>query len=145
MCCNEQLKVLWPETPVKDVLRLAIDPPSASSIDRTVAALIDLGVLAPDNTLTPLGSHSCLTAFVCVLMLYSTGRCLSRFPLEPKIGKMLLYSVLFGCSDYALTAAAYISAGKVGCVFSQHTWELCTDWIVVFFLPGYLRHVRGWT
>ena len=42
----------------------------------------------------------------------SLGSCLTKLPLEPKIGKMLIYSVHFGCVEYALTAAALLSLGK---------------------------------
>uniref|UniRef100_A0AAY4CT35 ATP-dependent DNA/RNA helicase DHX36 n=1 Tax=Denticeps clupeoides TaxID=299321 RepID=A0AAY4CT35_9TELE len=72
-------------------LRKALDPPSEKAIELAVTHLIDLNALDRQEELTPLGFH------------------LARMPVEPHIGKMILFGGLLGCLDPVLTIAASLS------------------------------------
>lgn len=77
----------------------AIDPPDRQSISTAVTSLMDIGALRqkPDND-----SYS-------QVELTALGRHLSRLPLDPRVGKLLIFGSLFSCVDVALTIAATIS------------------------------------
>lgn len=72
-------------------LRKALDPPSEKAIQLAITHLIDLNALDREEQLTPLGFH------------------LARMPVEPHIGKMILFGALLGCLDPVLTIAASLS------------------------------------
>ncbi|BDA50474.1 3'-5' RNA helicase YTHDC2 [Coccomyxa sp. Obi] len=73
-------------TSIAEFLDKAVEPPPAVSVANAVRLLQDIGALeAPGERLTVLGRH------------------LAALPLPPRIGKMLLYGVLFGCLDPILT------------------------------------------
>lgn len=76
---------------VKDVLAAMIEPPSAAHVEAELKLVRRLGALDEDDNLTPL------------------GRVLHRAPLQPELGKLLLYSCLFRCFDAGLTLAAVAS------------------------------------
>ncbi len=75
-------------TSIAEFLDKAVEPPPAVSVANAVQLLQDIGALeAPGERLTVLGRH------------------LAALPLPPRIGKMLLYGVLFGCLDPILTVS----------------------------------------
>jgi small subunit ribosomal protein S24e len=76
---------------VEDVLASAIEPPPAIAVKNALSRLKQLGALAEDQSLT------------------SLGRVLLHLPVEPQIGKLVLYGSFFRCLDSALTLAAIIS------------------------------------
>lgn len=84
---------------VADFLAKAVEPPAQAAITGAVQLLEDIGALEPDTeALTVLGRH------------------LAALPLPPRVGKMLLYGLLFGCLDPVLTVAccmAYRWAGRL--------------------------------
>ncbi|XP_066541887.1 ATP-dependent DNA/RNA helicase DHX36 [Hoplias malabaricus] len=77
--------------PIASFLRKALDPPSNRAIELAITHLMDLNALDHDEELTPLGFH------------------LARLPVEPHIGKMILFGALLACLDPVLTIAASLS------------------------------------
>ncbi|XP_026143566.1 ATP-dependent DNA/RNA helicase DHX36 [Carassius auratus] len=77
--------------PIASFLRKTMDPPSDKAIELAITHLVDLNALNRNEELTPLGFH------------------LARMPVEPHIGKMILFGALLGCLDPVLTIAASLS------------------------------------
>ncbi|NXE95347.1 DHX36 helicase, partial [Menura novaehollandiae] len=65
-----------------------MDPPSGDAVMLAINHLMELNALDRQEELTPLGVH------------------LARLPVEPHIGKMILFGALFCCLDPMLTIAA---------------------------------------
>ncbi|XP_063061354.1 ATP-dependent DNA/RNA helicase DHX36 [Engraulis encrasicolus] len=76
---------------IASFLHKALDPPSDKAIELAITHLMDLNALDRNEELTPLGVH------------------LARMPVEPHIGKMILFGALLGCLDPVLTIAASLS------------------------------------
>lgn len=68
-----------------------LDPPEQENISNALKRLQDVGALDPEYLLTPLGHH------------------LASLPVDVRIGKLILYGVIFCCLDSALTIAACLS------------------------------------
>ncbi|XP_021572162.1 ATP-dependent RNA helicase DHX36 isoform X3 [Carlito syrichta] len=68
-----------------------MDPPSNEAVLLSIRYLMELNALDKQEELTPLGVH------------------LARLPVEPHIGKMILFGALFCCLDPVLTIAASLS------------------------------------
>ncbi|KAJ8917114.1 hypothetical protein NQ315_012604, partial [Exocentrus adspersus] len=82
-------KVIAPEgVNIHDFLTMAPDAPSANSIKVAVENLQYLGALDKEEELTPLGEY------------------LAQLAIEPHLGKMLIYAVVFRCLEPVLTLAA---------------------------------------
>ncbi|KAJ9453844.1 DExH-box ATP-dependent RNA helicase DExH1 [Diplonema papillatum] len=75
-----------------DVLSRAIESPSDVSVTSCRSSLQEIGALGPTHKLTSLGLH------------------LANFPLDPKLGKLLLHGVLLRCLDPCLTIAAALQS-----------------------------------
>jgi len=74
-------------------LAKAIQPPHAKSISNALELLVDLGAMLPEtNELTTL------------------GECLSVLSLEPRVGKMVIWSYLLGCTRVASQMAVAASS-----------------------------------
>ena len=84
-----------PKSHPAETLALALDPPPPASVAAAVARLAGVGAVVDVGggklALTPLGFH------------------LSRLPVEPRLGKMLVYGCVLGCLPPVLTAAAAMS------------------------------------
>ncbi|XP_008298318.1 ATP-dependent DNA/RNA helicase DHX36 [Stegastes partitus] len=72
-------------------LEKALDPPTEKAINLAIKNLTDLNALDRTENLTALGFH------------------LARLPVEPHIGKLILFGALLGCLDPVLTIAASLS------------------------------------
>ncbi|XP_077466945.1 ATP-dependent DNA/RNA helicase DHX36 [Stigmatopora argus] len=72
-------------------LQKALDPPTEKAVDLAIKNLKDLNALDHSENLTALGIH------------------LARLPVEPHIGKLILFGALLGCLDPVLTIAASLS------------------------------------
>ena len=73
-------------------LSKAISPPHEKSVSNALDLLIDLGALLPEtNDLT------------------DVGKCLSVLSLEPRVGKMVIWSYLLGCTRVAAQMAGKFS------------------------------------
>ena len=86
---------------VENFLRRAMDPPPEETVALAMERLVKLGAInispGPNggDALTPL------------------GRCLSRLPLDPAIGRMLIMGCVMNCLDPVLTAAACFSSREI--------------------------------
>nr|XP_023677862.1 ATP-dependent RNA helicase DHX36 [Paramormyrops kingsleyae] len=76
---------------IASFLQKVLDPPSEQAVQLAITHLMDLNALDRDEGLTPLGVH------------------LARLPVEPHIGKLILFGALLGCLDPVLTIAASLS------------------------------------
>jgi ATP-dependent RNA helicase DHX36 len=72
-------------------LRKAMDAPDAAAVENAVARLEALGALDGDEALTPL------------------GEALAQLPMDPAVGKLLLYGAVFDCLEPVLSIAASLS------------------------------------
>lgn len=77
--------------PIARFLQRALDPPSEKAVNLAIRNLTDLTALDRSENLTALGVH------------------LARLPVEPHIGKLILFGALLGCLDPILTIAASLS------------------------------------
>lgn len=78
---------------IKDVrafLAAAISPPATIAVENAIRLLYDMGAVV-DDELTALGKH------------------MSMIPADLRLAKLMIYGVLFGCLDSALTIAAVLS------------------------------------
>lgn len=89
---------------VASFLGRAVEPPVEAAVKNALRLLEDIGAIQEGTeALTKLGRH------------------LAALPLPPRVGKMLLFGVMFGCLDPVLTVAccmAYRSA-LCSCVHSE--------------------------
>jgi HrpA-like RNA helicase len=81
---------------VANFLLRAMDPPSKDSVSFAMDRLVKLGAIANDTD----GGE----------VLTPVGRCLSRLPLDPAMGRMLIMGCVMKCLDPILTAAACLSS-----------------------------------
>ncbi|XP_072248425.1 ATP-dependent DNA/RNA helicase DHX36 [Leuresthes tenuis] len=72
-------------------LEKALDPPTEKAVNLAIKNLTDLNALDHTENLTALGVH------------------LARLPVEPHIGKLILFGALLGCLDPILIIAAALS------------------------------------
>ncbi|XP_023153570.2 ATP-dependent DNA/RNA helicase DHX36 [Amphiprion ocellaris] len=72
-------------------LEKALDPPTEKAVNLAIKNLTDLNALDRAENLTALGFH------------------LARLPVEPHIGKLILFGALLGCLHPVLTIAASLS------------------------------------
>jgi hypothetical protein len=98
MCLMAKKLELAPGGPEDDdgvpsFLAKAISPPHAKSVSNALELLVDLGAMVPEtNDLTLL------------------GRCLSVLSLEPRVGKMVIWSFLLGCANSSSNMAVAMSS-----------------------------------
>uniref|UniRef100_UPI00358F2A3E ATP-dependent DNA/RNA helicase DHX36 n=1 Tax=Myxine glutinosa TaxID=7769 RepID=UPI00358F2A3E len=76
---------------IASFLDKAMQPPSLKAVKLAVTHLKELNALDSNEELTALGFH------------------LARLPVEPTIGKLILFGAMFGCLDPILTIAASLS------------------------------------
>ncbi|KAK5117179.1 hypothetical protein LTR85_008947 [Meristemomyces frigidus] len=77
---------------IEQALSAALDPPSTRNIRRAIDALIEVDALTQGEELTPLGQQ------------------LAKLPLDAQLGKLIVVASIFGCLDFALTAAATLTS-----------------------------------
>ncbi len=83
-----QIKAQAFQTPIRDFLAEAIEPPGPSSVDKSVINLQTLDALTEHEDITPL------------------GRLLASLPVHPTLGKMILLGIIFRCFDPMLILGA---------------------------------------
>ncbi|KAL3685906.1 hypothetical protein R1sor_003928 [Riccia sorocarpa] len=76
---------------IEEFLGKALQPPEERAVHNAVELLKTIGALNDREALTDLGRH------------------LSKLPVEPKLGKMLIMGSIFGCLEPVLTIAAGLS------------------------------------
>ena len=72
-------------------LSKALTPPKRKAVADALASLVELGALEATGGLTPLGFH------------------LARLPVDPRLGKILVFGAMFRALDPVLTIAAILS------------------------------------
>lgn len=75
-------------TPIREFLGDALEPPSSKSVDVSVINLQDLDALTDDEHIT------------------SLGRLLASLPVHPSLGKMIVLGIIFRCLDPMLVLGA---------------------------------------
>lgn len=85
---------------VSAFLQRAMDPPKEESVQHAMDRLVSLGAINVD----PVRKDESLSPI---------GHCLSRLPLDPATGKMLIMGCLMKCLDPVLTAVACFSSRDV--------------------------------
>ncbi|KAH3778151.1 ATP-dependent RNA helicase A-like isoform X2 [Dreissena polymorpha] len=73
---------------ISQFLAKAVEPPPIDAVIEAEALLREMRALDSNDELTPL------------------GRILARLPIEPRLGKMIIYGCIFYCGDAACTIAA---------------------------------------
>ncbi|KAL7545095.1 hypothetical protein ACHAWF_010611 [Thalassiosira exigua] len=86
---------------VGDFLKQAMDPPGDDAVAHSIERLRMLGAISVDPS--PAGGEE----------LTPLGTCVSRLPLDPAIGRMLIMGCCLQCLDPVLTAAACFSSREV--------------------------------
>ncbi|KAF3776772.1 DExH-box ATP-dependent RNA helicase [Nymphaea thermarum] len=76
---------------ISSFIAKALQPPDSLSLQNAIDLLKTIGAFDDMEELTPLGRHLC------------------TLPLDPNIGKMLLFGSIFQCLDPALTIAAALA------------------------------------
>lgn len=76
---------------IAEFLEKSLDPPTTIAINLAIKNLVDLNALDCSENLTALGFH------------------LARLPVQPHIGKLILFGALLGSLDPVLTIAASLS------------------------------------
>ncbi|XP_055878290.1 putative ATP-dependent RNA helicase DHX57 [Biomphalaria glabrata] len=95
--CLEQIVIrtkilpIFKKYEVENILAQLVNPPSKDSIIEALEHLIHLGALDAQMKLTALGYH------------------VGSLPVDVRIGKLMLYGVIFRCLDSTLTIAATLS------------------------------------
>ncbi|KAI8103615.1 hypothetical protein M9435_004950 [Picochlorum sp. BPE23] len=87
-----QVKLIDDNTKIGEFLSKAVEPPVSKAVDSAIKLLENIGAIEEGTEkLTVLGSH------------------LARLPIPPKLGKLLLYGVLFDCLDPILTLSCCLA------------------------------------
>lgn len=81
---------------VAKFLKEGLDPPPLSSLQKAEQMLLTTGLIDEDKSLTELGK------FVSLLPV-----------MDSKHGKLLIYSILFGCTDIGILIASVLSSGSM--------------------------------
>lgn len=89
---------------VENFLSRAMDPPAEESVLLAMDHLVKLGAIKKNTG--PDSSHGGES-------LTPLGHCLSRLPLDPAIGRMLIMGCVMNCLDPVLTAAACFSSRDI--------------------------------
>ncbi|GAX74060.1 hypothetical protein CEUSTIGMA_g1510.t1 [Chlamydomonas eustigma] len=79
---------------VERVLGGCLSPPKPNAVAGATQLLRQIGAFDGGEELTALGGH------------------LNRMPMDPRVGKMLVYGAMLGCLDPALTVAAALAHGR---------------------------------
>jgi len=76
---------------IRQFFQECLSQPSKECVDQSIRELIQMNAITSDMQLTPLGHH------------------LAMLPVEPRIGKFILYGSIFSCLDPVLSIAACFS------------------------------------
>lgn len=79
------------EKKIEDFFAYLMEPPAPVAVKKAIDTLIGLGALDPEQQLTQLGVY------------------LLDLPIEPALGKALMYALTFKCLDPVLTIVSMIS------------------------------------
>lgn len=94
-------------------LTKAVNPPSALALKNSLKLLEGLGAIEvqwnSEDSLKRDDNESCAGIAACS-GLTALGFHLATLPVDPHVGKIMIFGALFGCTDPALTIAASMSA-----------------------------------
>lgn len=90
---NQKIMSLFTES-IEAVFSKAFDPPSATNVQRAIAALQEVKALTLTEEITPLGRH------------------LVKLPIDVHLGKMLLLACLFQCLDPGVFRISWLNQSQ---------------------------------
>jgi HrpA-like RNA helicase len=102
-----------------EFLAMAMNPPSAVAMRNSLKLLEQLGALectwGKNKAPIPSRGSNAVETESCAILsvkseLTALGFHLAMLPVEPRVGKMMIYGALFGCIEPALTIAASMSS-----------------------------------
>ncbi len=108
---------------VASFLGRAVEPPVEAAVKNALRLLEDIGAIQEGTeALTKLGRH------------------LAALPLPPRVGKMLLFGVMFGCLDPVLTVACCMAyrLATHSCVHPE------SNQVFPSFVPVFLCSLCSW-
>lgn len=91
-------------------LARALTPPSAVAMKSSLKLLEELGAVECQWQASFDESGTCASLAETTTELTALGFHLATLPVEPRIGKLIIYGALFGCIEPALTIAASMSS-----------------------------------
>jgi HrpA-like RNA helicase len=91
-------------------LARALTPPSAVAMKSSLKLLEELGAVECQWQASFIESETCASLAETTTELTALGFHLATLPVEPRIGKLIIYGALFGCVEPALTIAAAMSS-----------------------------------
>jgi len=91
-------------------LARALTPPSAGAMKSSLKLLEELGAIECQWQETIENTDTCVGLSQTSTSLTALGFHLATLPVEPRIGKLMIYGALFGCVEPALTIAAAMSS-----------------------------------
>ena len=98
-------------------LKKALDPPAAEAVSAAIHNLQELGAIATTSFLNGGGASAAQSAAAAAAVqceLTPLGFHLAHIPVEPRIGKMLIFGCIFGVLPPLLTIAAAWAVSKNG-------------------------------
>eukprot|EP00928_Gymnodinium_smaydae_P070037 TRINITY_DN5397_c0_g4_i1.p1 TRINITY_DN5397_c0_g4~~TRINITY_DN5397_c0_g4_i1.p1 ORF type:complete len:1912 (+),score=496.69 TRINITY_DN5397_c0_g4_i1:159-5738(+) len=106
------LQALAMQREVRDFLSRAPDPPSRSAVEAALKELVQLGAVSPGRRKQQRSEQNGEGVVMLREQMLPLGVTLSRMPLSPCLGRMLVLGLLFQCVDTACLLAAVISASR---------------------------------
>ena len=98
---------------ISEFLSKAIEPPTKESIDHVVAVLRGLTALDTTSVLDNGSGSGSGKKGTRVEQLTPLGTLLAQLPVDPRIGKMMLYGAIFRCIEPTLIIAASLAFRSV--------------------------------
>lgn len=108
-----QILILDLGSPCK-FLAKALTPPSASAMKSSLTLLEELGAVECEwqDRIENVETETCAALSETSTELTPLGFHLATLPVEPRIGKLVIFGALFGCVEPALTIAAAMSLSR---------------------------------
>lgn len=113
--CLQARSFMRPDVKIERFFTRLPEPPAPIAVKKAVDLLKVMGALDEDEQITKLGSH------------------LLDFPVEPFLGKALIYSIVFRCLDPILTLVSIISYRLIALIYS-----IFISIVFIFFVVSFV-------